>query len=92
MCLKPRQSVDNLNREVAYETYTEELDKCDYVDYGDSINVSSNDLVILQLNIRGLYSKLRRLKALLNEVTEGNNLIFFYYVKHGRIKTVQLRC
>ena len=58
MCLKPRQSVDNLNREVAYETYTEELDKCDYVDYGDSVNVSSNDLVILQLNIRGLYSKL----------------------------------
>ena len=71
MCLKPRQSVDNLNREVAYETYTEELDKCDYVDYGDSIKVSSNDLVILQLNIRGLYSKLCRLKALLNEVTEG---------------------
>ena len=71
MCLKPRQSVDNLKREVAYETYTEELDKCDYVDYGDSINVSSNDLVILQLNIRGLYSKLCRLKALLNEVTEG---------------------
>ena len=92
MCLKPRQSVDNLNREVAYETYTEELDKCDYVDYGDSINVSSNDLVILQLNIRGLYSKLCRLKALLNEVTEGKNLIFFYYVKHGRIKTVHLWC
>ena len=71
MCLKPRQSVDNLNREATYETYTEELDKCDYVDYGDCINVSSNDLIILQLNIRGLYSKLCRLKALLNEVTEG---------------------
>ena len=52
MCLKPRQSVYNLNREAAYVTYTEELDKCDYVDYGDPINVSSNDLVILQLNIR----------------------------------------
>ena len=71
MCLKPRQSVDNLNREAADETYTEELDKCDYVDYRDPINVSSNDLVILHLNIRGLYSKLCQLKALLNEVTEG---------------------
>ena len=71
MCLKPRQFVDKLNRDIIYETYTEELDKCDYVDYGDSIKVSSNDLVILQLNIRGLYSKLSRLKMLLNEVTEG---------------------
>ena len=71
MCLKPRQSVDKLNRDVVYETYTEELDKCDYVDYGDSIKVSSNDLIIMQLNIRGLYSKLSRLKELLNNVTTG---------------------
>ena len=71
MCLKPRQSVDKLNRDVVYETYTEELDKCDYVDYGDSIKVSSNDLIIMQLNIRGLYSKLSRLRELLNDVTTG---------------------
>ena len=71
MCLKPKQFVDNLNRDVVYETYTEELDKCDYVDYGNSIKVSSNDLIIVQLNIRGLYSKLARLKALLNEATVG---------------------
>ena len=57
MCLKPRQIVDNLNRNVTYETYNEELDKCDYIDYVDAIKVSSNDLVVLQLNIRGLYSK-----------------------------------
>ena len=47
------------------------LDKCDHVDYGDSIKVSSNDLIIVQLNIKGLYSKLARLKALLNEATVG---------------------
>ena len=64
MCLKPRQYVDNLNRDVTYETYNEELDKCDYVDYGDAIKVSSNDLVVLQLNIRGLYSKIPWLKSL----------------------------
>ena len=71
MCLKPRQIVDNLNRDVTYETYNEELDKCDYVDYGDAIKVSSNDLVVLQLNIRGLYSKIPWLKSLLNDVMKG---------------------
>ena len=74
MCLKPRQSVDNLNRDVVYETYTEELDKCDYVDYCDSIKVSNNDFIILQLNIRGLYSKLSQLKALLNAVKRITNI------------------
>ena len=71
MCLKPKQTVDNLNRDVVYETYTEELDKCDYVDYGDSIKVNGNDLVVMQLNIRGLYSKLARLKDLLNVAIVG---------------------
>ena len=71
MCLKPRQIADNLNRNVSYETYNEELDKCDYIDYGDAIKVSSNDLLVLQLNIRGLYSKITRLKSLLNDVTNG---------------------
>ena len=71
MCLKPRQIVDKLNRNIKYETYNEELDKCDYIDYGNAIEVSSSDLVILQLNIRGLYSKLTRLKSLINDVTNG---------------------
>ena len=71
MCLKPRQIVDKLSRNIKYETYNEELDKCDYIDYGDAIKVSSSDLVVLQLNIRGLYSKLTRLKSLLNDVTNG---------------------
>ena len=69
MCLKPRQIVDSLNRDVKYETYTEELDCCDYIDYGDAIPVDPNKLVIVQLNVRGLYSKLDQIKSLLNVIT-----------------------
>ena len=71
MCLKPRQIVDKLNRDITYETYNEELDNCDNVDYGDAISVEANELVILQLNVRGLYSKLDQIKSLLNYVTCG---------------------
>ena len=69
MCLKPRQIVDSLNRDIKYETYTEELDCCDYIDYGDAIPVDPNKLVIVQLNVRGLYSKLDQIKSLLNVIT-----------------------
>ena len=51
MCLKLRQIVDNLKRDISYETYNEELDCCDYVDYGEVIAVDPNELVILQLNV-----------------------------------------
>ena len=71
MCLKPRQIVDNLNRDSIYNTYNEELDQCDYIDYCDPVKVNDNDLPILQLNIRGLYSKLSQLKELLNDITWG---------------------
>ena len=71
MCLKPRQIVDKLNRNNKYETYNEELDKCDYIEYGNAIKVSDSDLVVLQLNIRGLYSKLMQLKSLINDATDG---------------------
>ena len=71
MCLKPRQIVDKLNQDITNETYNEELDNCDYVDYGDAISVEANELVILQLNIWGLYSKLDQIKSLLNDVTCG---------------------
>ena len=69
MCLKPRQIVDSLNRDIKYETYNEELDCCDYVDYGNAIPVDQNELVIVQLNVRGLYSKIDQIKSLLNVVT-----------------------
>ena len=71
MCLKPRQIVDSLNRDVNYETYNEELDCCDYVDYGDVIPVDPNELIIMQLNVRGLCSKIDQIKSLLNVVTSN---------------------
>ena len=74
MCLTPRnrfEYVDKLQRTKSYTTYNAEIDACDYLDIDDKIDVSNNDLFILQLNIRGMYSKLNRLKSLIEERTEG---------------------
>ena len=71
MCLKPRQIVDSLNRDINYKTYNEELDYCDYEDYGDAIPVDQNELVIMQLNVCGLYSKIDQIKSLLNVITSN---------------------
>ena len=71
MCLKLRQIVDSLNQDVNYKTYNEELDYCDYVDYGDAIPVDQNELVIMQLNVCGLYSKIDQIKSLLNVITSN---------------------
>ena len=71
MCLKPRQIVDSLNRDVNYKTHNEELDYCDYVDYGDAIPVDQNELVIMQLNVCRLYSKIDQIKFLLNVITSN---------------------
>ena len=74
MCLTPRnrfEYVDKLQRNKSYTTYNAELDACDYLDLNEKIDVSNNDLFILQLNIRGMYSKLNRLKSLIEDHTEG---------------------
>ena len=47
------------------------MDNCDYVDYGDAIPVDKNKLVIMQLNVRGLYSKIDQIKSLLNVITSN---------------------
>ena len=74
MCLTPRncfEYVDKLQRNKSYTTYNAELDACDYLDINEKIDASSNDLFILQLNIRGMYSKLNRLKSLIEDCTDG---------------------
>ena len=74
MCLTSRnryEYVDKLQRNKSYPTYNAELDACDYLDLNEKIDVSNNDLFILQLNIRGMYSKLNRLKSLIEDHTEG---------------------
>ena len=50
--------------------YSGEEDKCDYVQPEEVIKVNESDLVILQLNIRGLSSKIADLKCLLEKLTD----------------------
>ena len=74
MCLTPRTFVDNLDHNESFAPYDVDYDSCDYVDVGESISISSGDLAIMQLNIRGLCSKIDKLKALLNECTLGKKI------------------
>ena len=52
MWLTPRnrfEYVDKLQRTKSYTTYNAKVDACDYLDIDDKIDVSNNDLFILQL-------------------------------------------
>ena len=51
--------------------YSSEYDKCDYVQSEEVIKVDESDLVVLQLNIRGLSSKIAQFKSLLENLTDG---------------------
>ena len=59
MCVhKIIKGYDELSREVLDTKYTYDCnDNCDYVEPNDSIQTEHDDLTILHLNIRGLYSK-----------------------------------
>ena len=74
MCLTPRnrfEYVDKLQRTKSYTTYNAEIDACDYLETNGKINVCNSDLFILQLNIRGMYSKISKLKSLIEDHSEG---------------------
>ena len=74
MCLTPRncfEYVDKLQRTQNYTTYNAEIDVCDYLDIDDKISVCNTDLVIVQLNIWGMYSKQHKLKELIMENLYG---------------------
>ena len=62
--LHNKSSIDN----TANGRYSSDEDKCDYVQPEESIMVNESDLVIPQLNIRGLSSKLEELKQLLENL------------------------
>ena len=62
--LHNKSSIDN----TANGRYSSDEDKCDYVQSEESIMVNESDLIILQLNIRGLSSKLSRLKQLIENL------------------------
>ena len=62
--LHNKSSTDN----TANGRYSSDEDKCDYVQSEESIMINESHLVILQLNIRGLFSKLSELKQLLENL------------------------
>ena len=76
MCLTPRnhfEFVDKLQRVESYTTYSASTDVCDYLDIDEKISVCDSELAILQLNIRGLYNKVGKLKELLTDSFNGKN-------------------
>ena len=63
--------VDKLQRVESYTTYNAEIDVCDYLDVDRKISICDSDLVVLQLNICGFYSKVFKLKELLSDSFRG---------------------
>ena len=69
MCLHPRN--DTLDKSVVNTFNCTLIDNCDYLPVDDCIPLNSNDIVVLQLNIRGLQGKVDKLKWLINENFKG---------------------
>ena len=65
MCLHPKPPVDLLDRPFVYNSCCTFSDNCDYLTVDNQIKLEHDDLVVLQLNIRGLFSKTEELKRLL---------------------------
>ena len=89
MCVHPINGYDNLDRPIEISKYQHELDNCDYFDLTDPIEVSHGDLLVMQLNIRGLFGKLSNLKDLVNRVSRGKKLTLYYFVRPGKTKIAQ---
>ena len=68
MCLHPRIDL-NQDKDVLCVSELEQFDTCDYV-YSLK-GTSLDDLIVVQLNIRGLSSKVSTLTNLLNSCVEG---------------------
>ena len=71
MCLHPKPTftvnTDLLERPIVYNDYCTFTDNCDYMSVENYLQLDESDLVILQLNIRGLSSKIDKLKNLLDD-------------------------
>ena len=74
MCVHPIIGHDNLDRPIEISKYQHELDNCDYFDLTDPIEATHGDLLVMQLNIRGLFGKLSNLKDLVNRVSHGKKI------------------
>ena len=60
-------NTDLLDRPIVHSNYCTFTDKCDYMSVNNQLIIEDTDLAILQLNIRGLSSKIEKLKKLLDE-------------------------
>ena len=58
---------DLLDRLIVHSDYCTFTDNCDYMSVENQLMIEDTDLAILQLNIRGLGSKIEKLKKLLDE-------------------------
>ena len=65
MCLYPKPPVDLLDQLFVHNSCCTFSDNCDYLTVDNQIKLEQDDLVVLQLNIRGLFSKTEELKRLL---------------------------
>ena len=74
MCLHPINGNDNLDRPIEITKYQHELDNCDYFQLTNPIEASHGDLLVMQLNIRGLLGKMSNLKDLVNKVMRGKKV------------------
>ena len=74
MYLHPIISHDNLDRPIETTKYQHELDNCNYFKLTDPIDALHGDLLVMQLNIRGLFGKLSNLKDLINKVSRGKRI------------------
>ena len=74
MCVHPIIGHDNLDRPIEFSKYQHELNNCDYFDLTDPIEAAHGDLLVMQLNIRGLLGKLSNLKDLVNRVSHGKKI------------------
>ena len=64
------QGRDQLRQDILETEFTIDLpDNCDYVECNNSITIGDGDLSFLELNIRGLYSKLPDLLQLIDSVS-----------------------
>ena len=65
---------DNLSREILENHFTIDLtDNCDYEMDTMNYNWTSKDCIILNINIRGLYSKLGDLNRLVEQISESGS-------------------
>ena len=69
MCLHPRH--DFLDKPVVNKFNCTLIDNCDYLSVDDCISLNSDDIAVLQLNIRGLQGKIEKLKWLLKNSFKG---------------------